>query len=114
MDQNIQKHHEILDDPMDTKEAIASAKKLHTPSRPAKDHLHVEGADPRGLTPEALLSGFPAGDAVPDGPSKKGRANSLVEVPPGAPGPQRKADTIYASLDEAAMRKHNAQRTTAP
>jgi hypothetical protein len=104
----------LFDDPMDIEEAIASAKKLHTPSRPAKDQLPGEGAGPSGLTPEALLPGLPAGAAVPAGPSKKGRAKSLVEVPPRAPRPQRKAATIYASLNEAAMRKQNAQRTTAP
>jgi hypothetical protein len=114
MEQYLQKHHELLDDPMDIEEAIASAKKLHTPSRPAKDQLPGEGAGPSGLTPEALLPGLPAGAAVPAGPSKKGRAKSLVEVPPRAPRPQRKAATIYASLNEAAMRKQNAQRTTAP
>jgi hypothetical protein len=110
----VQKHQPILDDPMDIEEAIASARKLHTPNRLAKDQLHGEGAGPSGLTPEALLPGLPAGAAVPAGPSKKGRAKPLVEVPPRAPRPQRKAATIYSSLNEAAMRKQNAQRTTAP
>jgi hypothetical protein len=99
---------------MDIEEAIASAKKLHTPNRLAKDQLPGEGAGPSGLTPEALLPGLPAGAAVPAGLSKKGRAKPLVEVPPRAPRPQRKAATIYSSLNEAAMRKQNAQRTTAP